>query len=47
MVLMIGLFFMDNNKLEIGFDYCYDKVGSFKSRYSFWWVVNWYYSFGN
>ncbi len=47
MVPMIGLFLTDNNKLETGLDYRYDKVGSSKSRHSFWWAVNWYYSFGN
>lgn len=46
MVPMLGLLLTDNNKLETGLDYRFDKVGAPKSRHSFWWAVNWYYSFG-
>lgn len=42
---MLGLLITDNNKLETGLDYRYDRVGIPKSRHSFWWAVNWYYSF--
>lgn len=46
MVPMIGLLLTDDNKLETGLDYRFDKAGGPKSRHSFWWAVNWYYSFG-
>lgn len=46
MIPMIGLLLTDNNKLETGLDYRFDKIGAPKSRHSFWWAVNWYYSFG-
>ena len=46
MVPMLGLLLTDNNKLETGLDYRFDKVGAPKSRHSFGWAVNTYYSFG-
>lgn len=41
---MIGLLITDNNKVETGLDYRFDKIGAPQSKHSFWWAINWYYS---